>query len=86
VLERDHAPAGCPCGVGEPDRRIAVRRADLEDPRRARGADQDPEEPARVRGDVEHSERAFGLAYVVGVAGAPELVQKREENGVHAAL
>src|SRR5262249_58119428 len=80
---RPRRPAGLAGGVGEPDRRVAVRRPDLQDPRRPRRVDQDPEKATRIRSDVEHAPRSLGFPRIVGVPEAGQFVQQREEHGIH---
>jgi DinB family protein len=72
-------------GIGEPDGGVGVGGADLEDLAGVYGADEDPEELAGVRSDVEHAPRVLGLGGVMGVAGGEEAVEKLGELLVHGA-
>jgi len=57
ALQRDERPVGGGQRPGDPDRRVAVRGADLQDAARAEQAGQPGEQRARLRTDVPHPAR-----------------------------
>src|SRR5258705_3903863 len=72
LLYRSHRSADVLRRAREPERRIAIRRADLQHPARKRGSDQDSEELTGVARNIEHLTRPLG-GFPVLVA--PELLE-----------